>query len=194
MSNDNKKTAAEAGGTPDLAALRLPQNFAANIGVKRVLTSVPITKPRKGWFVRTRPGDEWRAQFAMIERKEENECYVVSPELAADLTDDVKQYMLVTSINRHGTTFLWPARLPNGSRQDTWADSALAAVTHAEARWLRVDANMRAGAYDVSIATAPLPEPEWPEESFDQLFRLAFRDMVIDTLDHPVIRQLRGAA
>ena len=194
MATDNNKKPAEGSVPPDLEALRLPQNFAANIGVKRVLTSVAVTKPRKGWFVRTRPGDDWRAQFAMIERKEEGECYVVRPELAADLTDDVKQYMLVTSINRHGTIFLWPARLPNGSRQDTWADSALAAVTHAETSWLRVDANMRAGAYDVSIATAPLPEPEWPEESFDQLFRLAFRDMVIETLDHPVIRQLRGAA
>ena len=53
---------------------------------------------------------------------------------------------------------------------------------------------MKAGAYDVAIATAPLPEPEWPEETFEQLFRLAFRDRVIDSIDHPVIRQLKGAA
>ena len=198
VSAGNKKSPEQAAvafsGTPDLASLRLPQDFAANLGVKKMLVQVPVTKPRKGWFVRTRPGDGWRAQIAMIERKEEGENYVVSPELAADLTSDVKQYMLVTSINRHGSAFLWPARLPNGSRQDSWADSALMAVAHAEAQWLRVDANMRAGAYDVSIATAPLPEPEWPEESFDALFRLAFRDMVISSLDHPVIRQLRGAA
>ena len=90
--------------------------------------------------------------------------------------------------------FLWPARLPNRLRQDTWADSTLAAVAHAETQWLRVDANMRAGAYDVSIATAPLPEPEWPEQTFEELFRLAFRGQVIDSLDHPVIRQLKGAA
>jgi hypothetical protein len=130
----------------------------------------------------------------MIELKEEGESYVVAPDLAPDLTRDAKQFMLVTAINRHGTPFLWPARLPNGSRQDTWADSALAAVQHAETQWLRVDANMRAGAYDVSIATAPLPEPEWPEETFEFLFVLAFRDRVISSLDHPVIRQLKGAA
>lgn len=53
---------------------------------------------------------------------------------------------------------------------------------------------MRAGAYDVFEATAKLPQPEWPVESFEQLFRLAFRDRVIDSIDHPVIRQLKGAA
>ena len=115
MSAGNKKSPEQAAvafsGTPDLASLRLPQDFAANLGVKKMLVQVPVTKPRKGWFVRTRPGDEWRVPIAMIERKEEGESYVVSPELAADLPSDVKQYMLVTSsdeaaflawIERHG--------------------------------------------------------------------------------------------
>jgi hypothetical protein len=84
--------------------------------------------------------------------------------------------------------------VPNSTRQDPWADSAIAACTHAETHWLRTIANMRAGAYDVFEATAKLPQPEWPVESFEQLFRLAFRDRVIDSIDHPVIRQLKGAA
>ena len=181
-------------GMPDLSALRLPQDFAANLGVKKLLVQVPVTKPRKGWFVRTRPGEDWRTQIAMIELKEEGEHYVVSPKLAADLPDDVVHKVLVTAINRHGTVFLWPLRVPNNSRQDSWADSALAACAHAETHWLRTLANMRASAYDVFEATAKLPEPDWPEESFEQLFRLAFRDRVIDSIDHPVIRQLKGAA
>jgi len=180
-------------GMPDLNALRLPQDFAANVGVKKLLVQVPVTKPRKVWFVRTRPGDAWRTQVAMIVLKEEGESYVVHPDLAADLPDDVTNFTLVTAINRHGTVFLWPLRLPNGSRQDPWADSAIAGCAHAETHWLRIIANMKAGAYDVFEATAKLPEPEWPEQNFDSLFRLAFRDRVIDSIDHPVIRQLKGA-
>jgi len=174
--------------------LRLPQDFAANLGVKKLLVQVPVTKPRKGWFVRARPGDAWRTQVALIVLKEEGETYVVHPDLAADLPDDVVHYELVTAINRHGTVFLWPLRMPNRARHDSWADSMIAACVLAETHWVRTTANMKAGAYDVAFATAALPEPEWPEEALDALFRLAFREQVIDSIDHPVIRQLKGAA
>jgi hypothetical protein len=180
-------------GMPDLSALRRPQNFEANLGVTKRLVHVPVTKPRKTWFVRTRPGAEWRDQVSMIVLKEEGESYVVNPNLAADLPDDVTHFTLATAINRHGTVFLWPLREPNSSRQDSWADSNLAACARAETHWLRLNANMRAGAYDVFEATAKLLEPEWPDATFEQLFQLAFRDRVIDSIDHPVIRQLKGA-
>lgn len=183
-----------ATGMPDLGSLRLPQDFAAKLGVKNLLVQVPVTKPRKQWFVRVRPGDEWRTQVAVIELKDVGETYVVDPSLAADLPQDISNIVLVTAISRHGPVFLWPLRVPNSSRQDAWAQSALAASVAAETNWLRVTANMRAGAYDAAIATAALPEPEWPEDSFEALFRLAFRERVIDSVDHPVIRQLKGAA
>lgn len=109
---DRAADPAGSSGIADLQSLRIPQDFAANLGVKKLLVQVPVTNPRKGWFVRTRPGDEWRAQIAMIELKEEGESYVVSPLLAADLPDDVVHKIVVTSINRHGTVFLWPLRVP----------------------------------------------------------------------------------
>ena len=180
-------------GMPDVNALRLPQDFAANVGVKPLIVQVPVTKPRKGWFVRVRPGEEWRMRVAMILLKEEGESYVVDPKLAADLPDEVLHFELVTAINRHGLVFLWPLRLPNSSRQDSWADSAIAASVHAETRWVKVSANMKFGAYEVGVATGKLPEPEWPEESFEALFALAFRGKVIDSIDHPVIQKLKGA-
>jgi hypothetical protein len=43
--------------TPDPfnpAALRLPQDFTASIGVKKVLTSIPCRKPHKQEFVLVR--------------------------------------------------------------------------------------------------------------------------------------------
>jgi hypothetical protein len=191
--DDGKKAPVGSTGMPDLNALRLPQDFAASVGVKKRLVHVQVTKPRTGWFVRSRPGDEWRAPVAMIVLKDEGESYVVHPKLAADLPDDVVHFELVTAINRHGTVFLWPLRKPNSSRQDTWADSAITACQLAETRWLRITANMHAGAYDVFEAAGQLPEPEWPEESFKALFHLALKDRVIDSIDHPVIRKLKGA-
>ena len=37
-------------------------------------------------------------------------------------------------------------------------------------------------------------EPEWPELSFQDLLRIAFRDFYIESRDHPVLQQLRGEA
>jgi hypothetical protein len=41
-------------------------------------------------------------------------------------------------------------------------------------------------------AAGNLEDPEWPELSFQELVNLAFKDKVVDRLDHPVLRRLRG--
>jgi hypothetical protein len=37
-----------------------------------------------------------------------------------------------------------------------------------------------------------MPEPVWPDVPFSGLVHIAFKGRVIDTLDHPVVRRLRG--
>ena len=37
-----------------------------------------------------------------------------------------------------------------------------------------------------------IPDPIWPELSFDAIYRIAFKDRVIRSLDHPVVKRLRG--
>jgi hypothetical protein len=118
---------ASTDGTPDLSTMRLPQNFAANLGVKRLLVNVPVMRPRKQWFVRVHPGEEWRAPVATIELRDIGETYVVNPAIAADLPEDTGNVVLVTAISRDGAVFLWPLRVPSSSRPDPWAESAIAA-------------------------------------------------------------------
>jgi hypothetical protein len=48
-------------------------------------------------------------------------------------------------------------------------------------------------AYDTYEATGSIAEPEWPEHTFQELLRVAFpRDMFVGSLDHPVLKRLRG--
>jgi hypothetical protein len=90
--------------------------------------------------------------------------------------------------------FLWPVRLPGeDGRRDAWNESALRAVELAMTSWVRVVANMSLGGYEVFQATGNIPEPVWPERSLEELVHTAFRHMYISDMDHPVIRQLRGA-
>jgi hypothetical protein len=181
----------------DPAALRLSQDFAANLGVKKALLTVPVRKPDKAWWIRVHPSEDYRLTTPVIELKEEQESYLVAPPLWAELSAEAtfSPKVLFTAVNRQGMVFLWPVRLPGpDGRHDDWNRCALEAAQIAQKNWLRLAANMAIGTYDVSVATASLPEPKWPEQPFGELLKIAFKDRLIDSLDHPVLRKLRGEA
>ncbi len=177
----------------DPASLRLGQDFTSAIGVKKVLTTVPCRKPNRQEFVRVRPGQEWRLETGMFEDKVNRDFYLVQRHLWAELLGEVSPVALFLAINRQGDVFLWPTKFPGADgRSNSWNESALAAARLAETRWVRVAANMPGGVYDVFEAAGNLSEPEWPELSFAEILKLAFRDRFITSVDHPVIRALRG--
>jgi hypothetical protein len=59
-------------------------------------------------------------------------------------------------------------------------------------RWIRMKANMSLGAYEISVAESVIADPVWPELSFYELLSIAYRDRMIMSLDHPVVKRLRG--
>jgi hypothetical protein len=176
-----------------LENLRIGQNFADTVGVKKLITTVPVRKPNKQDFIRVRPEPEYRDIFALIEVQEDREVYLVSKDLAPDLVDEVKPYQLFTATNRQGVPFLWPTKLPGlDGRINEWNRSSIEAAEKAMSRWVRVMANMSLGAYDIYEAQGAIPDPQWPNLSFNDLLRIAFRDKFVASHDHPVLKRLRG--
>lgn len=177
----------------DLSSLRLTQDFGAIGGVKKVITTVPCRKPSNQAYVRVRPGDKWRMSAAILQLKDDGECYLVVPELFNDLAQEVRPKVLYTGVTRDGNPFLWPINMPGeDGRIDSWSESAHTAAALAEDNWVRLIANRTIGAYDVMQATNLADDPTWPELSFEEMVNLAFRGKLIDSLDHPVVRRLRG--
>jgi hypothetical protein len=180
----------------DPASLRLSQDFASSIGVKRVLTRIRCGKPEKHEFVRVRPGEEWRLETYLLELKGSQdkpgqETYLVQPSFVPDLLGEVRPAVLFCAINRQKVPFLWRCWLPStDGRANLWTDTLLDAARLAERKWIRVVAG--AGQYDIAEAAGQLSEPEWPDLSFREWIELAFKDRNITSLDHPVIRSLRG--
>jgi hypothetical protein len=194
IGNDGNPKAPDVDDPFDPAKLRLSQTFAAGQAVKKILTKVPVRKPDRQWFVRVRPGEGWRLATAVIEIKEDRELYLVDAALAIALSAEVIPMALFTCMTRHGVVFLWPIPLPGeDGRHNEWHSSALDAAQRAEARWIRVVSNMAIRGYEVFEATGALPEPEWPDVSFAEVLKIAFKDRFIRTVDHPVLRRLRGA-
>jgi hypothetical protein len=173
--------------------LRLSQSFVDTVGVKKLLTTVPVRKPSPQDFVRVRPEPAYRENFPMIELKDEREEYIVVADLVPELVGEFVTKTLFTAINRQGTVFFWPVRLPSPDGKDLdWWRSSREAAELAMKFWVRVRANMNVGAYDIFQAVSVLSDPDWPQLGFWDLIKIAFRDHLIDRIEHPVIKRLRG--
>jgi hypothetical protein len=178
---------------PDLAKLRLSQEFLETAGAKKILTTVPVRKPNKQDFVRVHPDAEFREAFAIIELTDDREHYLIMPDIAAALPTEIVTVMLYTTINRQRVVSLWPVRLPaSDGRVNEWHRSAQEAAERAMERWIRVVPNMSLGANEIIEAPGKIPDPEWPKYSFHELLQIGFRDRIISSLDHPVLKRLRG--
>jgi hypothetical protein len=174
--------------------LRLNQDFFESSGVKKLLVTVPVRKPHKQDFIRVHSDSDYRNDCAIIELQEDRESYLVTPSMAQDLRNEIQIVTLFTAINRQGVVFLWPVSIPAAdARVLEWHRSAREGAELAMTSWVRVQANMSLGAYEFVKATATIPDPEWPEETYTQLLRIAFRDRFVDRPDHPVVARLRGA-
>jgi hypothetical protein len=172
--------------------LRLSQSALHVAAAKKLLTTVPVRKPHKQDFVRVHPTEMENVALMEFER----EFYLIVPAVLPELSDS--EYFTATlhvAINRQKVVFLWPVRLPGlDGKQMEWHVSAAEAATRAMSNWVRMTANMDLGAYEIFEARAIISEPEWPEQTFWDLVKIAFRNRLIQDMDHPVIQKLKGLA
>ncbi len=173
--------------------LLLTQNFGETLGVKKVLTTVPVGRPSKDRFFRTHPSPSWVFPGWILENKATGETYLVSAQVASALGDQVRPVELYAAIDRQNNPFLIPIPLPgpNGVR-NRWHESLAQAVEKAKSVWIRISANKDLGGYDIFEATAKLPDPVWPDITMDELLEVAFKGRVITSLDHPIVQERLG--
>ena len=175
------------------SSLRLSQNFGDTLGVKKVLTTVPVGKPSKDRFFRTHESPDWVYPTWLLENKTTSETYIVSEAVASVLGDLVRPVELYAAIDRQSNVFFIPVPLPgpNGVR-NPWHESRLQAVMRAKSVWIRITANNDLGGYEVFEAAAKLPDPIWPDLSMDALLAIAFKGRIITDPDHPVVQEMLG--
>jgi hypothetical protein len=191
--DDGRPDEASAPDPFDLNVLRLDQSFVEAAGVKKLLTTVPVRRPHSQDFVRVRADPDYRAALALIELKDDRETYLLTPDIARQLPGEFVMATLYTAINRQGVVHFWPVKLPPpDGRIVEWHRSAAEAAELAMRKWIRMKANMTLGAYEIFESQGVIPDPEWPTLPFKELLRIAFRDRYVGSLDHAVIKRLRG--
>jgi hypothetical protein len=186
----------ETGDNWDLGSIQVSQDFVGDLGLEGVLTGIRVGKPRPTDWVRTHTDPDYQITAALLEDAD-RELYLVDPYIYMSVRDEepaIRVYRLITTITSNDRLTLWPLKLLGpDDRPNTWIDTALEAARLAQKQWIRVTANQKQQCYVIKKAKRIQPDPEWPNYSFQELLKLAFRDRRISSIDHPVLdRLLRG--
>jgi hypothetical protein len=197
-SGGNGDAAIEAPNPFDPARYRLETDYTTMLGSQEHLLAVPVRKPGKEAFFRAHPTN--RLETAVVEVGDDTgdpETFLVDrslwPALASEPT--FHPCLLVHYQTRQGVNALWKIKLPRpGDKINPWTRSALLALARAEREWIRLKSDRALGAYTAETATGIVEAPRWPDYDFAKLLEIAFRERVIESLDHPVLKRLRGDA
>jgi hypothetical protein len=167
------------------------KDFAAPVG-KRTQASFPLMKPLKTKYVRVHPAPEYRmSRILTFTEEESGEIYYVSPDLEvpASIENHIKLSNLYAAQAHDGTFFIWYIHHSDTS----WFRAALKTVSVTTGNWRRVIARKGANTYDLYAPEDAIPEPDWSTlPPFMEMVESGFDDRMIMSIDHPVLRKLRG--
>jgi hypothetical protein len=175
----------------DLAALR----EASKLTVKRktVLVNVPVGKPPSNVHFRTHP--TLKLENATVIKDEDGtrkKFYFIVPDMRGHpkLAPRLRPVTIMLTCMWPGNGFLlWP--VPEKDDFKAWK-SEKAAAEQAQSFWTNLVWNPEKADFDVETAEKISIEPTWPKDTFEQLLKLGFADVIVDNEDHYYVRRLRG--
>jgi hypothetical protein len=179
----------------DVDQLRLAQTDPAAIGVQELLVNVAYKKPPRDAFFRVHPSPEYSVTIGTLELSGRDEVYYVGPSLWGALSTEKTfgRRLVHTCVTAQGEPFLWGCRMPGlDGKQPPWVTIPLEAAREAKTQWVRLFWDNDQRKHRILTAKNQRDEPQWPEKSLSDLLRLAFADMLILDMDHPVLKRLRG--
>jgi hypothetical protein len=160
------------------------------IVTKTVLLHCAARRPRPTEWIRAHPTLEMTVYG--IEDRENGDNYIVMPipGLLQLLDAIVRPKKLVPCINRQGTLFVWPVKLPK-AKSNPWIDTEQLCLDAARAGWVRVQSNRDSGGYEIAQPIDPIPPPVWPEgKEMPDYLRLAYgRHKVIADASHAYVME-----
>jgi hypothetical protein len=169
------------------------------VNEKTVEVHLPVRKPKPREHFRVCDDPEMSALLSVYVHKPEGsmdeEIYFVMPSMETYLQEQeaLRTVQVVLCRTLAGVLFLWALPVHDGiGAARSHVTSARAVAKLALTRWVRMKWRRADNAYFAKQAEDEHPPPVWPDQSFNELLKLGFRDRIIDSLDHPVLKELRG--
>lgn len=175
---------------------RVDQNVESFEGGRKLLEIIRVTRPQKTTWFRSHPDKAYWYKAFLLEDERSGELYFLSrpvwEALVALEEKAITRKLLVPVMSRNNVLTVWPISLGVDGTLSSWAESALAAAVTARSEWVRIASNREMGGYEIKARPSDGVEPAWPELDVAELLRIAFKGRVVTTMDHPIIRDLRG--
>jgi hypothetical protein len=173
-------------------------------GFTKSLDKIPVGKRGDQEWIRIHPDPRYTKTVALIDYRvgdgkkiRGKDYFLVVPRMQGNLAGEFHLYTVYLGITRQNVLFMWPIRLPREDDKDNdWWSSGREHAQSAKTRWTRVVANTALGAYEKILRGGDWDhiQPEWPQPLLDMeaLLRIAFKDKIITSMDHPLVKELRG--
>jgi hypothetical protein len=171
------------------------------IRTQEVLTTVLISTPDKGEFIRVHPGPDMRL-IALVMKGDRREYFLIDPAVFPEIkakVPDIEKHTAVVMLRPYITAEarrigLWPLKMesPTSIGGNSWNISAHNCARACETGWYRIASSFDGGIYTTHAPERAPAEPKWPDLSIEDMVDMAGRVNQVNSIDHPLIRRLRG--
>jgi hypothetical protein len=179
----------------DPSRFAMPSTGAEEFGTRKIRSVIPVNRPTKMEWVCVLDDTAYLIEnAALLDLQDGGRVYLVLPNIAASLGDEVKLFNLAPALTRQDKLFIWPCPvLRPGETPNPWHVSHIGAYEAAKTGWVRMKSNKAGGFYDRIEPKSPMPDPDWPDMTFADILQTAFNDdHIVDRDDHPALRRLLG--
>jgi hypothetical protein len=174
--------------------LGITTDYAAAINAVVSIKPFDLRKPNDQEFFRTSPNPSQHLIVGSITDKQDmSRVYVVShkvlDEVKAKFAKAVRGVDLVLAQTLAKAPLLWPVPLAE-DRGGKWNSSQRAACDQGKSRWTNMVSGR--GQYDCTTVHNPAAVDWNAFPPFNEILRQALTDRFIDSMDHLLLRKLRG--
>ena len=159
------------------------------------LVELSARKPQKDEWFRVHP--DYQQQGGILDIFSEHKVFWVSKGMQSQVAHDpcFTFRICVLCVTRQGVPFIWPLKtdVAAGGTGDKYVRIPFAAMVHGREKWTRLYYSQEKREHQVETSDL-LDAPKFPNKPFPELLKLAFKDAVISTADHPAILNLKGRA
>lgn len=161
--------------------------------------SVSVGKPAKDRFYQAHPNPDMRLHIPLMEDKRDFDTryYLVTEDMQPAVAEsrDLTIRFAVPLLSSLGSYMLWIINMTERNGElSGWSSSAMDAVSEATGKWVRIIADTEEGAYTTFVAQnqEALGSPSFPDWSLEKVIALAFKDRIIESLEHPLVKVRAG--
>jgi hypothetical protein len=190
-------------GNPEAAAsLAIDQSHMDEfVNMEEESSIVECQRPPKGIFftVRSETTKPWQDRgFYFLLQIEGRDSYLVAPGIAKQKKDEdvIRPVLIVRYVTMAGEEGLWALKLDQpDAKSNRWNKSALNILElAASGKWVRIVSAKSHYRHQASRRTFKEVPPQFSDRPFTDLINAAFKDRIIESLDHEIWDELENGS